>query len=205
MGTTPLVGDRVESAGHTAHIHAVDETRAWYKEPETFIALAALVVSVSAVAVGLYEASLQREHDRNEVWPHVEIGTYTSSQTASIAVANTGIGPAVIDNILVSVDGRAKRNWKEVLGALTGSTPKQFSYYTVGERALRAGDKTVVVDVPGNELPPGFWDYIGRVGVTVCYHSVFNESWIVDTPHLGGKSSWRRMSKCAEQPKDADF
>lgn len=43
--------------------------RPWYREPETFIAVAALVVSVSAVAVGLYEAQLQRAHDRAEVWP----------------------------------------------------------------------------------------------------------------------------------------
>jgi hypothetical protein len=55
----------------------------WYREPETFIAVAALVVSVSAVAVGLYEARLQRTHDRAEVWPHVEISTFVTPTGAS--------------------------------------------------------------------------------------------------------------------------
>jgi hypothetical protein len=60
--------------------------RRWYTEPETFIAAAALVVSVSAVVVGLYETSLQRHHDRAEVWPHVEIATFTGDQGTTVTV-----------------------------------------------------------------------------------------------------------------------
>jgi len=33
----------------------MSDDRPWYREPETFIAVAALVVSISAVAVGIYE------------------------------------------------------------------------------------------------------------------------------------------------------
>ena len=80
----------------------MNEPRPWYREPETFIAVAALIVSVSAVAVGLYEAQLQRAHDRAEVWPHVEISTYTTPQGASLFVENTGIGPAIIKSIVVT-------------------------------------------------------------------------------------------------------
>ncbi len=181
------------------------DTRPWYLEPETFIAMAALIVSVSAVVVGIYEASLQREHDRNEVWPHVQVGTFTSGQSASVTVENAGIGPAVVDNIVVTVDGKSKSDWGDVLTALTGSLPKQFSHFTVGDRALRAGEKSVLVDIPSYELPPGFWDYIGRVGVTICYHSVFNEHWVIETPHLGGKNTWRVVSGCPEQARNTDF
>jgi hypothetical protein len=42
-------------------MNRIDNTpgrRRWYSEPETFIAVAALVVSISAVVVGVYEASL---------------------------------------------------------------------------------------------------------------------------------------------------
>src|SRR2546425_6810638 len=63
--------------------------RPWYREPETFIAVAALVVSISAVAIGLYEAQLQRAHDRAEVWPHVEISTFVTPKGASLFVENT--------------------------------------------------------------------------------------------------------------------
>ncbi len=96
------------------------DSRPWYREPETFIAIAALVVSVSAVVVGLYETSLQRTHDRAEVWPHVELATYTSTVSASLTVENNGIGPAIIRSIIVSVDGKPQQNWSEVVKALGG-------------------------------------------------------------------------------------
>src|SRR3982751_1653555 len=88
---------------------------AWYRQPETFIAVAALVVSISAVVVGLYEASLQRAHDRAEVWPHLEISTFTSSSGASISLVNNGIGPAIIKSVVVTVDGKPQRVWHDVL------------------------------------------------------------------------------------------
>ena len=95
--------------------------RPWYREPETFIAVAALVVSVSAVAVGLYEAQLQRAHDRAEVWPHVEISTFVTPKGASLFVENTGLGPAIIKSVVVTVDGKPRRSWDDVLRALGDS------------------------------------------------------------------------------------
>jgi len=59
---------------------------------------------------GLYEASLQRRHDRNEVWPHAEIQISTKQAGATLMLENTGIGPAVIQSIAVSVDGREVRS-----------------------------------------------------------------------------------------------
>lgn len=97
--------------------------RPWYREPETFIAVAALVISISAVAVGLYEAALQRRHDRAEVWPHVEITTYTSPTGATLSVENSSIGPALIKSI-VTVDGRRAHDWKDVLTTLLGHAPR---------------------------------------------------------------------------------
>ena len=95
--------------------------RPWYREPETFIAVAALVVSVSAVAVGLYEAQLQRAHDRADVWPHVEISTFVTPKGASLFVENTGLGPAIIKSVVVTVDGKPRRSWDDVLRALGDS------------------------------------------------------------------------------------
>jgi len=68
----------------------MSDDRPWYREPETFVAVAALIVSVSAVAVGIYEAALQRAHDRAEVWPHVELSTYITPKGAALFVENTG-------------------------------------------------------------------------------------------------------------------
>jgi len=115
--------------------------RPWYREPETFIAVAALVVSVSAVAVGLYEAQLQRAHDRAEVWPHVEISTFVTPKGASLFVENTGLGPAIIKSVVVTVDGKPRRNWDDVLRALGDSARAAMSTTTVVDHALRAANE----------------------------------------------------------------
>jgi hypothetical protein len=44
-------------------------------------------VSISAVVAGLYEASLQRAHDRAEVWPHLELETFLTSNRAGVHVS----------------------------------------------------------------------------------------------------------------------
>jgi hypothetical protein len=179
--------------------------RPWYREPETFIAVAALIVSVSAVVVGIYEASLQRAHDRAEVWPHVELSTYVTPKGAALYLENNGIGPALIKSITVRVDGRPQHNWAEVLQRLLGRPASQLENSTVRERAVRAGDRVTLVGIPTSDMPPSFWKSIGRVSVAVCYSSVFDEHWTVTDVALGGSSVWAKVKGCPAQAPDAEF
>ena len=81
--------------------------RPWYLEPETFVAVAALIVSFSALGVGVYEASLQRHHDRAEVWPNLELGTFTTGDEREGRWWTTrGWDPAVVEAIAVTVDDK---------------------------------------------------------------------------------------------------
>jgi hypothetical protein len=177
--------------------------RRWYREPETFIAVAALVVSVSAVAVGLYEAHLQRAHDRAEVWPHVEISTFVTPTGVSLSVDNTGLGPAIIKSVVVTVDGKARRSWDDVLRALGDSAPGPVGTTTVVDHALRGGERTTLVGLDRKTLPPHFLEWVGRIAVTVCYSSVFNDSWVVHDD-LGGATTWQSVVVCPSQVQGAD-
>lgn len=115
------------------------DNRPWYREPETFVALAALIVSVSALAVGIYEASLQRAHDRAEVWPRLEITTWVTPTGVELRLANTGIGPALIRSVVVTVDGKPQRSWDGVLRALFSHEPPPHNSSTTSA-ADRAAD-----------------------------------------------------------------
>lgn len=180
------------------------DDRPWYRQPETFIACAALVVSVSAVAVGIYEAALQRKHDRAEVWPRAEISTYIMPKGAAVYVRNNGIGPAIVESIDVTVDGRPQRNWDDALRAAFGRPATISSNSTVAGRAIRAGDTIELVTVPAEQIPTGFWAMIGRVRVALCYRSVFDERWSL-TAKLGGAGSWQAVDRCPAQRDSADF
>jgi hypothetical protein len=182
--------------------------RPWYREPETYIALAALIVSLSAVVVGIYEAALQRAHDRAEVWPHLEVLTFTTPQGASVYLENTGLGPAIVNSAVVTVDGKPQRNWPEAMaGLFRGNGPQRartLSVRTVDDHALRAGDKVQMIGLAPEDLPPNFWDWIGRVRISVCYESAFHDHWRVSA-RLGVTSSWESVRDCPIPVHDVQF
>jgi hypothetical protein len=180
------------------------DDRPWYREPETFIALAALIVSVSAMVVGIYEAALQRAHDRAEVWPHVELATFTNPQGAAVTLENGGLGPAVIKSVEVTVDAKRRRSWPDVLQALLGAVPNAYSNRTVVDHALRAGEQVTILALATKDLPKEFWPTVQRVGVTVCYSSVFGDNWLLTT-HLGGTDVWRSVDACPSQQPGFEF
>jgi len=179
--------------------------RRWYTEPETFIAVAALIVSISAVAVGLYEASLQRHHDRAEVWPHLEIQVFTKQTGGEIDLQNTGIGPAIVKAATVTVDGKRVRTWKDVLRTLNGADPVPFGNFSAVQHGLRPGDRLSLIDLPLADMPRDFWHSIGRVGVSVCYASVFDQYWIVESKRLGEGVAWREVAACPTPPSNESF
>ncbi len=180
------------------------DDRPWYREPETFIALAALIVSLSAMVVGIYEAALQRAHDRAEVWPHVEVGTFTTPKGAAVTLENGGLGPAIIKSVVVTVDGKPRHDWPDALHALIGAVPADYSNQTVVDHALRAGEQVTIVALAAKDLPKDFWPTVQRVGVTMCYSSVFGDSWLLIT-HLGGNEVWRSVDACPSQQPGFDF
>src|SRR4051794_25905757 len=164
--------------------------RPWYREPESFIAVAALLVSLTTAALGGYEAYLQRAHDRAEVWPHLEIATYTKPTGAVIYLDNTGIGPGIVEQFVVSVDGRPMQNWPAVVEQLSGKAPGPFTNVTVRNHGMRPGDRIALADVPSAALTKDFWESAKRVSMTLCYRSVFNERWTLTVPQLGQELVW---------------
>lgn len=180
------------------------DTHKWYTEPESFVAIAALIVSLSALGVGVYEASLQRQHDRAEVWPHVEVGLFVENTGANLQVENTGLGPAVVESIEVSIDGKPQHNWRGILHAVVGDSLRPYSNNTVYEHGIRPGDRVNLLGLPRESLPTPFWEQMKRIVVTICYRSVFGERWIVrDT--LGVANHWDDVSDCPAQVATADF
>jgi hypothetical protein len=183
----------------------VIDQRRWYTEPETFVAVAALIVSITAVVVGIYEAALQRRHDRAEAWPHVEIATFTRPTGVAVELENGGVGPAVIKSAEVFVDGRLRKNWVDVATAIIGHAPGRYENTTVADHSLRAGERVTLLGLPSDEIPPHLWDAAKRVRVVICYASIYGDATIVSADHLGGPTHWTEVKQCSPQPNGVEF
>ena len=132
-------------------------------------------------------------------------GGLAPGRGAVLYLDNSGIGPAIVQHVVVKVDGRPPRGWREVLTRLLGHEPAHLSNTTVLNHGLRGGDRVTLLDIPNEALPRPFWTVIGRVGVSVCYASVFDEHWLLTVPQVGQVLHWRSVDSCPAQPPAASF
>src|SRR5437762_14392329 len=98
---------------------AVDRIGAVPEQRETrgasrYDAVIATFVGLCALCVSGYTAYVQRQQVRAAVWPILEFGS-SNAPDIHFSLANKGVGPAIIRHVIVKVDGRPVRNWKEAL------------------------------------------------------------------------------------------
>ena len=106
------------------------------------------------------------------------------------------------------MDGQPQRNWNDVLHTVANIPPEfaqHVSVHTVVGHAVRPGDTVIALQFPLKDLPPDFWKWIGRVGVTLCYRSVFDENWTLAERALGGTAVWQLTRDCPAQAVATEF
>jgi len=134
-------------------------------------AVIATLVGFLALCVSGYTAYVQRQQVRAAVWPILE---FYSSNAPDIhfTLANKGVGPAIIRNVIVKVDGQPVKNWYEVLDRLVGSgeTTTVFAPFDPAAGKPLAFDKSNPLWVKMNKDRD-------RVTVEICYSSTLGECW----------------------------
>ena len=150
-------------------------------------AVIATFVGVCALCVSGYTAHVQRQQVRAAVWPILEFDS-SNAPDIHFTLANKGVGPAIIRNVIVRVDGQPVRNWKEALGRILGPGEHLGSESDMSGHVFAAGESMTVFTPfdPGGK-PLNFdksnplWVKLnkdrGRVTVEICYCSTLGECW----------------------------
>src|SRR5205823_14563253 len=82
-------------------------------------AVIATLIGLLAVCVSAYTAYMQRQQVRAAVWPILQFDS-GNAPDIHFTLANKGVGPAIIRNVIVKVDDQPVRNWKEALEKILG-------------------------------------------------------------------------------------
>ncbi|HEY6940988.1 hypothetical protein [Dokdonella sp.] len=147
----------------------------------------ALAVSVFALALGAYQTRLMQSQARASVWPYLSIGyTYSNNvdRDAFIwTVNNNGVGPAKVETVRMTLDGKPMRDWEQVLLALGApSTSPSMATSSIGGEVIppNTNRETTVVPIRLNEreVAKRFKLAEHRLGMDICYCSVYDECWI---------------------------
>jgi hypothetical protein len=158
-------------------------------------AVIATLVGLCALCVSGYTAYVQRQQVRAAVWPILE---FYSSNAPDIhfTLANKGVGPAIIRNVIVKVDGQPVKNWYEVLDRLVGPGEHPGSENDMSGHVFAPSESmTIFTPFDPDGKPIAFdksnplWVKINkdreRVTVEICYCSTLDECW---TLRAGGST-----------------
>jgi len=156
-------------------------------------AVIATFVGFLALCVSGYTAYVQREQVRAAVWPILEFDS-SNAPDIHFTLANKGVGPAIIRDVIVRVDGQPVRNWREALEKILGPGDHPGSESDMRGYVFAAGEsRTVFTPHDPEDNPLNFdksnplWVKMNkerfRVTVEICYSSTLGECW---TLHAGG-------------------
>jgi hypothetical protein len=148
----------------------------------------AIALSVLAVVVSFSQARIAERQAHASVWPYVSIGysMYDGSDAPgfTLTVDNDGLGPAIIDSVVVSVDGVARRSWADVIAALGMPDSMPHTTSSINGRVLppNLNRETTVqaIHLPVVDDARKVAAQKQRIKIEICYCSVYDECWIAE-------------------------
>jgi hypothetical protein len=153
-----------------------------------FSSVSALVVSFAALSIGAIQTRLMQSQARASVWPYVSIGYSINDEGEKLGfiwqIDNDGVGPARIESVTVSLDGKPMRSWKEVLHVLFGDAAVPSTINEINGKVLppNTNRETTIEALRIATLDQAKVLYAARnrMRMAICYCSVYDECWIAN-------------------------
>lgn len=146
----------------------------------------ALAVSVFALAIGAWQTRLMQGQARASVWPHLEIGYTYNSNTDENGfiwhIDNNGVGPARIETVTLTLDGKPMKSWHDVLIALGFKGEMRVSTTSLAGEVIppSLNRETAIGAVRINQRDAAsvFKEAVPRFKMEICYCSVYDDCWV---------------------------
>ena len=157
--------------------------------------LIAVIVSISALMVSIYEARMMKEQQdlmvsqqKTSVWPYVKGNTLLNFDSISSVIAileNKGIGPALIDEITISINGEQLKDYNEIkeqLSKIYLDHPFFLSLASLKDHVLAPGETLEFLKIQYPSFK-GHYQLVSEMEIeyNLCYCSVYGECWKVNT------------------------
>jgi hypothetical protein len=154
---------------------------------QTVLSVASIVIAVVALYAALAESAAVRQQTAAAVWPFVQlmVENYDRDDAAgfSLGFTNAGVGPAKMQDVRLSVDGKIARNWLELVASVGGDAGAAINRNFISDRVLRPDETVIVFSTKEPGLARKLVDAISkqREVLTFCYCSIFDECWLADS------------------------
>jgi hypothetical protein len=194
--------------------HHLEPRKSGHRTFDIAITICILLVSVSSLIIALvHSRTLERMADANarlvetNSWPFLGYGTGNAvgpdGTAIEMRITNDGVGPAKIETAELKWDGAPMHSAKEFLRRCCGYRDNRTNgLWTdiIAGRVLRAGETITFITLPRSADDTDAWKQLDgarfspRLGVDLCYCSVFDECWTEDILRMSLKP--RKVEHC---------
>lgn len=149
------------------------------------LALTAIVLSLSALFVSIFELSAIRTEQRVQVWPYVEVEASYGPEGFAVTAANKGVGPARVRSSVLTFDGEPVADLDalilETLGPEDAFSYDLYRTRDISRSVLSADEEATLFGVPWENRTRRLTELWGeRISAEVCYCSVYDECWVAE-------------------------
>lgn len=167
---------------------------------DAIAAIIASLVGLLALIVAGYTAYIQRQQVRAQVWPYL-LGAVSSGKQELIWI-NKGVGPAIIRNVEVAIDGKPQSDWHAVFRSLGVKTPA-FHQSTLNFNVISPGERVDWLQFENQADYEQFLLLKPRAHVKVCYCSTLGDCWVVESTISGNGRV--QVDACPRVPAASQF
>jgi hypothetical protein len=159
---------------------------------ELLIATLALLASAAASIATVVQTRVVANQLSASVWPYLSFNLAASPGQIGVTVDNDGLGPALVRNVRLTIDGRQMTEWRRVLRLLilpkagarksaahthSGVDEQDVGFGTV----IRPGATLDVIAVKNEALDYAFLNALKpRIDMQICYCSILGQCWVAD-------------------------
>ena len=160
---------------------------------ELIIATLALVASAAASVATVVQTRVVGNQLSASVWPYLSFSVTVSPGHMAVSVDNDGLGPALVRNVRLTVDGKPMTSWRRVIALLVKGTPAahtmlgRHAHATIDETdisygtVIRPGMSDSIIQVGNDKIDTAFAAGVERrIDMQICYCSILGQCWIAD-------------------------
>ncbi len=147
------------------------------------IALSAVVISVCALVVSIYEVRIMRSEQRLSAFPYLSISKFYSGKGFGLRVKNSGTGLALIKSYKIRAGDNYFQSWQEVIDhyAPEGHSINYGIMSTNGlqDEVLTPNEEVILFEVQWTEESRALSQEVDDLEIRVCYASLLEDYWVV--------------------------
>ncbi len=149
-------------------------------EPGIWIGIIAILINIITVSVYVYQARIMQQQQHASAWPYIEWLPSFNEETYFVEISNNGIGPAIINDIQIELNGQEIKSIDSVFLKLVGTCYFPHLTSTIKNRVLPAGKSLRLFQINDSEWASKAFLAIQKqsLNISICYSSIYGDSWV---------------------------